>query len=96
MGLRNFILEFARLPIRGLKMKNLLESFAILLVGLLSIGVVYLIVQYNMIDDQNFIDPLDKTAYEMPTDAELEDDDDLDDDEDDIDADEDADLDVEE
>jgi len=44
-------------------MKNLLESFAILLVGLLSIGIVYLIVQYNMIDDQNFIDPLDKTAY---------------------------------
>lgn len=59
-------------------MKNLLESFAILLVGLLSIGVVYLIVQYNMIDDQNFVDPLDKTAYEMPTDAELEEADDLD------------------
>ena len=73
-------------------MKNLLESFAILLVGLLSIGVVYLIVQYNMIDDQNFVDPLDKTAYEMPTEAELEDDD-LGLDEDyDIDADEDIDL----
>jgi hypothetical protein len=69
-------------------MKNLLESFAILLVGLLSIGVVYLIVQYNMIDDQNFVDPLDKTAYEMPTDAELEaEDDDLDDEEDDLDED---------
>ena len=77
-------------------MKNLLENFAILLVGLLSIGIVYLIVQYNMIDDKNFIDTLDKTAYEMPTDAELEEDDDLDDDEDDIDADEDVDLDVEE
>jgi hypothetical protein len=77
-------------------MKNLLESFAILLVGLLSIGVIYLIVQYNMIDDQNFIDPLDKTAYEMPSEDELEEDDDLDDDEDDIDADEDADLDIEE
>ena len=72
-------------------MKNLLESFAILLVGLLSVGVVYLIIQYNSIDDQNFVDPLDKTAYEMPTDAELEADDDLDD-EDDIDADEDIDL----
>ena len=77
-------------------MKNLLESFAILLVGLLSIGIIYLFVQYNMIDDQNFIDPLDKTAYEMPSEAELEEDDDLDDDEDDIDADEDADLDLEE
>ncbi|GIT98432.1 hypothetical protein [Sulfurovum sp. TSL1] len=74
-------------------MKNLLESFAILLVGLLSIGIVYLIVQYNSIDDQNFVDPLDKTAYQMPTDAELEADDDLDlDDEGDIDADEDSDL----
>jgi len=72
-------------------MKNLLESFAILLVGLLSIGVVYLIVQYNTIDDENFVDPLDKTAYEMPTDTELEEDDDLDD-EDDIEADEDLDL----
>jgi hypothetical protein len=66
-------------------MKNLLESFAILLVGLLSIGVVYLIVQYNMIDDQNFVDPLDKTAYEMPSDAELEEDDDLDDEDLDLD-----------
>ena len=76
-------------------MKNLLESFAILLVGVLSVGVVYLIVQYNMIDDQDFVDPLDKTAYTMPTDAELEEDDDLDDD-DDIDADEDIDLEDEE
>ena len=77
-----------------IKNENLLESFAILLVGLLSIGVVYLIVQYNMIDDQNFVDPLDKTAYEMPTEAELEGDD-LDED-DDIDADEDIDLEDEE
>jgi len=53
-------------------MKNVLENFAIFLVGLLSIGVVYLIVQYNSIDDKNFVDTLDKTAYEMPTDAELE------------------------
>lgn len=74
-------------------MKNLLESFAILLVGLLSIGIVYLIVQYNSIDDQNFVDPLDKSAYEMPTDTELESTDDLDlDDGEDIDADEDSDL----
>ena len=73
-------------------MKNLLESFAILLVGLLSIGVVYLIVQYNLIDDQNFVDPLDKTAYEMPTDAELEeaDDLDLDDEADDLDLEDEA------
>lgn len=76
-------------------MKNLLESFAILLVGLLSIGIIYLIVEYNSIDDTNFIDPLDKTAYEMPTDAELEEGDDLDED-DDIDADEDIDLETEE
>jgi len=74
-------------------MKNLLESFAILLVGILSIGIVYLIVQYNTIDDQNFVDPLDKSAYEMPSDAELESADDLDlDDGEDIDADEDSDL----
>ena len=67
-------------------MKNVLESFAILLVGLLSIGVVYLIVQYNSIDDKNFVGPLDKTAYEMPTDAELEAE------ADDLDLDEDLDL----
>jgi len=68
-------------------MKNVLESFAILLVGLLSIGVVYLIVQYNSIDDKNFVAPLDKTAYEMPTDAELEEADDLDLDDEDEDLD---------
>jgi len=33
-------------------MKNLLESFAVLLVGLLSLLIVYFIVQYNMIEDQ--------------------------------------------
>ncbi len=33
-------------------MKNLLESFAVFLVGLLSLLIVYLIVQYNMIEDQ--------------------------------------------
>lgn len=60
-------------------MKNVLESFAILLVGLLSIGVVYLIVQYNMIDDKNYIDELDKSAYTISVDAESNDSD-LDDD----------------
>ena len=79
MGLSSFISEFARLPIRGLEMKNVLENFAILLVGLLSIGVVYLIVQYNMIDDQNFIDELDKSAYTISVDTESNDTD-LDDD----------------
>ncbi|GIU00825.1 hypothetical protein TSL6_13310 [Sulfurovum sp. TSL6] len=71
-------------------MKNLLESFAIFLVGLLSIGVVYLIVQYNSIDDKNYVDPLDKTAYQMPTDAELEEADDLDLDDEDIDLEDEA------
>jgi len=33
-------------------MKNILESFAVLLVGLLSLLIVYFIVQYNMIEDQ--------------------------------------------
>lgn len=79
MGLSSIISEFARLPIRGLEMKNVLENFAILLVGLLSIGVVYLIVQYNMIDDQNFIDELDTSAYTISVDAESNDTD-LDDD----------------
>ena len=74
-------------------MKNLLESFAILLVGLLSIGIIYLIIQYNSIDDKNFIDPLDKTAYEMPTEADLEEDDDEDDEDDeDLDLEDDEDL----
>ena len=78
-------------------MKNLLESFAILLVGLLSTGIIYLIIQYNSIDDENFIDPLDKTAYEMPTEAELEEADlDLDDDDEDLDLEDDEDLEDEE
>jgi len=33
-------------------MKNLLESFAIMLVGLLSLLIVFLIVQYNMIEEE--------------------------------------------
>ncbi len=44
-------------------MKNKLESFAIMLVGLLSLLVVYFIVQYNLIDDSGMID---KISYKMP------------------------------
>ncbi len=44
-------------------MKNLLESFAVLLVGLLSLLIVYLIVQYNMIEDQ-VIEDIDYTVTE--------------------------------
>ncbi|MEA2049101.1 MAG: hypothetical protein U9O64_11730 [Campylobacterota bacterium] len=40
-------------------MKNLLESFAILLVGLLSIAVVFWIVQYNMIEDADMIEDIE-------------------------------------
>ena len=36
-------------------MKNLLESLAIFLVGILSIGIIYLIIQYNMIQDENVL-----------------------------------------
>ena len=44
-------------------MKNLIESFAVLLVGILSALIIYLIVQYNMIEDDNFIEDL---AYVAP------------------------------
>lgn len=44
-------------------MKNTLESFALLLVGLLSLGIIYLIVLYNLVDDG---DTLDEIAYEIP------------------------------
>ena len=44
-------------------MKNLLESFAILLVGLLSLLIIYFIVQYNMIEDQ-VIEDIDYTVTE--------------------------------
>ncbi|MBA1419992.1 MAG: hypothetical protein FAF03_03800 [Epsilonproteobacteria bacterium] len=37
-------------------MKNMLESFAIFLVGLLSLAVIYLIVQYNMIEEDSIDD----------------------------------------
>ena len=40
------------------KMKNLLESFAILLVGLLSVSIVYWIVQYSMIADEEMLEEL--------------------------------------
>lgn len=44
-------------------MKNLLESFAILLVAVLTAGIIYLIVEYNMIDDQNLVETVDESAY---------------------------------
>lgn len=44
-------------------MKNLLENFAILLVGLLSLTIILLIVQYNMIEEDNTIEEI---AYEIP------------------------------
>ena len=44
-------------------MKNLLESFAILLVGLLSISIIYWIVQYSMIADEDIIE---KIVLETP------------------------------
>jgi len=40
------------------KMKNLLESFAILLVGLLSVSIIYWIVQYSMIADEEMLDEI--------------------------------------
>lgn len=44
-------------------MKNLLENFAVSLVGLLSLLIVYFIVQYNMIEDQ-VIEDIDYTVSE--------------------------------
>ncbi|HEY9190978.1 MAG TPA: hypothetical protein VIM88_08935 [Sulfurovum sp.] len=44
-------------------MKNLLESVAILLVVILSAGIIYLIVEYNMIDEQNLVETVDESAY---------------------------------
>ncbi|MDQ7047937.1 MAG: hypothetical protein Q9M39_10175 [Sulfurovum sp.] len=51
-------------------MKNLLENFAILLVGLLSIFIVYLITQYNMIEDQ-IIEDIDYSVIEKKENAKL-------------------------
>jgi preprotein translocase subunit SecF len=45
------------------KMKNLLESFAILLVGLLSVSIIYWIVQYSMIADEDMTEEIN---YEVP------------------------------
>ena len=39
-------------------MKNLFESIAIFLVGLLSLAIVFFIVQYNMIEEENIIDDI--------------------------------------
>jgi len=44
-------------------MKNLMESFAILLVSILSLAIVFFIVQYNLIEDDSIMDEL---AYELP------------------------------
>lgn len=40
-------------------MKNLFENFAILLVGLLSVAIVFWIVQYNMIEDSDMIEDIE-------------------------------------
>lgn len=39
-------------------MKNLLESLAIILVGFLSLAIVYLIIQYNMIEDEDVLNDI--------------------------------------
>jgi hypothetical protein len=44
-------------------MKNLLESTAILFVGLLSLAIVYFIVQYNMIEDDSIEENI---VFEVP------------------------------
>jgi preprotein translocase subunit SecF len=46
------------------KMKNLLESFAILLVGLLSVSIIYWIVQYSMIGDADMIEEIEYEVAE--------------------------------
>lgn len=40
------------------KMKNLFESFAIFLVGLLSVSIIYWIVQYSMIADEEMLEEI--------------------------------------
>ena len=67
-------------------MKNLLESFAVLLVGLLSLLIVYFIVQYNMIEDQ-VIEDVDYTVTDTKDKAKDNDLDSLEDDDEDIDVD---------
>ena len=59
-------------------MKNLLESFAILLVGLLSLAIVFFIVQYNLIEDDSIRDeiafaaPVKKTSNKSKTSSYLD------------------------
>jgi hypothetical protein len=45
-------------------MKNLLENIAIFLVGLLSLSIVFFIVQYNLIEED---DSLEEIAFAVPT-----------------------------
>ena len=45
-------------------MKNLLESFAVLLVGLLSVSIIYWIVQYSMIADADMIEEIEYEVVE--------------------------------
>ena len=79
MGAGNLIYGFWVTSIRGLKMKNVLESVAILLVVILSAGIIYLIVEYNMIDDQNLVEAVDESAYTIEDVSSDDLDDDLDD-----------------
>jgi hypothetical protein len=67
-------------------MKNVLEGFAIFLVGILSLGIVYFIIQYNMIDEQNIVTVVEESAYATPDNIDVE--------SDDIDADIDAEIDA--
>lgn len=58
-------------------MKNLLESFAILLVGVLSLMIIFLIVQYNMIEEEGveeivFAAPVTKESKEAKTSSYLD------------------------
>lgn len=79
MGAGNPVYGFLDYRIRGLKMKNVLESVAILLVVILSAGIIYLIVEYNMIDDQNLVEAVDESAYTIEDVSSDDLDDDLDD-----------------
>ncbi|WP_309498811.1 hypothetical protein [Sulfurovum sp.] len=50
-------------------MKNVSEGFAVFLVGLLSLGIVYFIIQYSMIDDENIVTVVDESVYVTPADT---------------------------
>ncbi len=43
-------------------MKNVLESFAVLLVAILSLAIIFFIVQYNLIEDDSIIEEITLTA----------------------------------